>query len=58
MFKIVASSKYGIEDIDEADTLQEAHYLRTEYALAFGKEFSISVKKVYKKRATKETKEV
>jgi hypothetical protein len=43
-YKIMASSKYGNEEIDEAQTLQEAKYLVNEYRLAFGPEFTIYIK--------------
>jgi hypothetical protein len=43
-YKIYASSKYGKELIDEAKTLQEAHYLANEYRLAYGSEFTIYIK--------------
>lgn len=43
-YKIIASSKYGNEEIDEAQTLQEAKYLVNEYRLAFGLEFTIYIK--------------
>ena len=41
VFKIVASSKYGIEVIDTANTLKEANYLVNEYRTAYGIEFTI-----------------
>lgn len=43
-YKIYASSKYGKELIDEANTLQEAKYLANEYRLAYGSEFTIYIK--------------
>ena len=43
-YKIMASSKYGKEEIDEAQTLQEAKYLVNEYRLAFGPKFTIYIK--------------
>jgi hypothetical protein len=44
VFKIYASSKYGKELIDEAQTLSEAKYLVNEYRLAYGSEFLIYFK--------------
>jgi len=44
MYKIIASSRYGIETIDTADTRQEAEYLVAEYRMAYGSEFSIYIK--------------
>ncbi len=43
-YKIMAASKYGKEEIDEAQTLQEAKYLVNEYRLAYGPEFTIYIK--------------
>jgi hypothetical protein len=43
-YKIMASSRYGKEEIDTAETLQEAKYLVNEYRLAFGPEFTIYIK--------------
>ncbi len=43
-YKIIASSRYGKEEIDTAETLQEAKYLVNEYRLAFGPEFTIYIK--------------
>lgn len=45
MYKIMAVSRYGTEQIDEADTLKEARFLVREYRLAFGSGFSIYIKK-------------
>jgi hypothetical protein len=45
MYKIVSKSMYGIEVIDQAKDLREAKFLATEYALAFGPEFIIRIKK-------------
>lgn len=45
MYKIMARSRYGTEQIDEADTLKEARYLVREYRLALGSGFSIYIKK-------------
>lgn len=44
VFKIYASSKYGKELIDEAQTLSEAQYLVNEYRIAYGNEFLIYIK--------------
>jgi hypothetical protein len=43
-YKIMASSRYGKEEIDTAQTLQEAKYLVNEYRLAYGPEFTIYIK--------------
>lgn len=45
MYKIMAVSRYGTEQVDEADTLKEARYLVGEYRLSFGSGFSIYIKK-------------
>jgi len=45
MFKIIATSKYGTEQVDEAQTLTEARYLANEYRMAYGPEFTITIKK-------------
>jgi hypothetical protein len=45
MYKIIAQSRYGIKTVDEAKTLSEARYLANEYRMAYGPEFSISIKK-------------
>lgn len=44
MYKIIAKSRYGTEQIDEAETLSEANFLAAEYRLAYGPEFSITIK--------------
>lgn len=43
MYKIVARSQYGTEVIDTADTLKEAQSLVSEYQMAFGSSFYISI---------------
>lgn len=43
-YKIIASSRYGKEEIDTAETLQEAKHLLNEYRLAYGPEFTIYIK--------------
>jgi hypothetical protein len=45
MYKIVSKSIYGIEVIYETKDLREAKFLATEYAIAFGPEFIIRIKK-------------
>lgn len=45
MYKIMAVSSYGTEQIDEADTLKEARYLVGQYRSAFGSGFRIYIKK-------------
>lgn len=47
MYKIIAISKYGTEEVDEAETIGEAKYLANEYRMAYGPEFTITIKKVY-----------
>jgi hypothetical protein len=44
MYKIIAKSKYGIEEIDTTDSKSEAMYLVREYQIAFGAEFFIYIK--------------
>lgn len=44
MYKIIAISKYGNEEIDETDTFADAEYLVSEYQIAFGKEYVIVIK--------------
>jgi hypothetical protein len=43
MFKIIAVSQWGREEVDEADDRAEAHRLAREYRLAFGPGFQIKV---------------
>jgi len=45
MYKIIAISKYGTEEIDQAKTISEANYLANEYRMAYGPEFTITIKK-------------
>lgn len=45
MYKIMAVSSYGTEQIDEASTIKEARDLVREYKIAFGSGFSIYIKK-------------
>lgn len=45
MYKIMAVSRYGTEQIDEAQTIKEARYLVREYRVAYGLGFSIYIKK-------------
>jgi hypothetical protein len=45
MYKIISISKYGIEEIDSAETMTEALYLLKEYRLAFDSDFQIKIKK-------------
>jgi hypothetical protein len=42
-YKIIAVSKYGREEIDTASTIKEANYLKREYQMAFGIEFTIII---------------
>lgn len=41
----MAVSRYGTEQVDEANTIKEARFLVREYRLAFGSGFSIYIKK-------------
>lgn len=43
-YKIIATSRYGKEVIDTADSLSSAKYLQAEYRMAFGSEFTITIK--------------
>ena len=45
MYKIIAVSQYGVEQIDETDTLKDARYMRLMYSQAFGTAFTIYIKK-------------
>jgi hypothetical protein len=45
MYKIFAISKYGTEEIDQAETISEANYLAGEYRMAYGPEFTITIKR-------------
>lgn len=45
MYKIISISKYGTEEIDEAETMKEAHHLAGEYRMAFGPEYTITIKR-------------
>lgn len=45
MYKIIAISKYGTEEIDQAETIKDAHYLAGEYRMAYGPDFTITIKK-------------
>lgn len=45
MYKIIATSRYGRETVDETNNLAEAQRLATEYRMAYGPEFSITIKK-------------
>jgi hypothetical protein len=42
-YKIIATSRYGKEVIDTADSLGSAEYLQAEYRMAFGSEFTITI---------------
>ena len=43
-YKIIATSRYGKEEVDSTNSKQEAEYLRREYQMAYGQEFSITIK--------------
>lgn len=45
MYKIIAVSNYGTEQVDEAGTLKEAKRLVYEYRIAYGPTFAIFIKK-------------
>lgn len=45
MYKIYAISKYGTEEIDQAETIREADYLAGEYRMAYGPEYTITIKR-------------
>lgn len=45
MYKIVAKSRYGVEIVDQASTLNKAYYLASEYQMAYGSEFTILIRK-------------
>jgi len=44
MYKIIALSKYGKEQVDTADTKSEAEFLAREYQIAYGPTFTIYIK--------------
>ncbi len=41
-YLIMAKSRYGTEEIDEAEDLKTAEYLTREYQMAYGAEWSVS----------------
>lgn len=41
MITIMGESRFGVEEIDTAETREEADYLLGEYRLAFGNDFTI-----------------
>ena len=43
-YEIIATSRYGREVIDHADSLGSAEYLQAEYRMAFGSEFTITIR--------------
>lgn len=43
-YEIIATSRYGRELIDQANSLSSAKYLQAEYRMAFGSEFTITIK--------------
>ena len=47
IYKLISVSKYGIEQIDETETLTEAKNLKKEYQIAFGSDFFIKIKHPY-----------
>lgn len=44
MYKIIAVSQYGREQVDTADSKSEAEFLAREYQIAFGPTFTIYIK--------------
>ena len=44
-YTIYGTYKGRTEEIDSADTLSEARYLRSEYRIAFGEEWGITIEK-------------
>lgn len=44
IYEIVANSRWGNEVVDETDNEKDAEYLKREYQMAFGREFTISIK--------------
>jgi len=44
MYKIIAKSKYGTEEIDSTNNRKNAEYLVKEYSMAYGIEFTIYIK--------------
>lgn len=47
-YKIMGQSRYGKEELDETDSLQDAECLVKEYRLAFGQGWSIWIAKSFK----------
>jgi len=45
IYKLYGTYKGNRELIDQADTLAEAQYMQSEYQLAFGNEWLITIKK-------------
>ncbi len=43
MYKIIAKSKYGTEEIDSTNNRKDAEYLVREYRMAYGSEFQIYI---------------
>tara|TARA_Y100000310_G_scaffold155094_1_gene154582 strand:- start:94 stop:291 length:198 start_codon:yes stop_codon:yes gene_type:complete len=43
MYKIMGTYRGNSEELDEADTLDEANYLLTEYRVAFGPDWLIEI---------------
>ena len=48
-YKIIATSRYGKEEVDITNSLKEAQNLRKEYQMAYGNEFSITIKNTSRK---------
>lgn len=44
MYKIIAKSKYGTEQVDTAKSEKEAQFLVREYQMAYGPEFTVYYK--------------
>ncbi len=44
-YAIIWHSQYGKEEVDECDTLKEAHFLKSEYQMAYGGSIEIVKKR-------------
>ena len=44
-YAIIWHSQYGKEEVDECDTLKEAHLLKSEYQMAYGGSIEIVKKR-------------
>jgi len=46
MYEIIGIYKGQLEVVDEASSIQEANYLLGEYRIAFGKEWSLRIRRL------------